>query len=511
MVNHGASSGSHREDAESKPMKYDHEKSDLLVVALKPMNNIDKAVAELVERRGKTEGKTTEPTTHRTLSRESVSPGLDRLRQRAKEYRNEKFTSLLHHIDVPLLTMAYDALRHDAAVGVDGITWREYGEGLQAKLVDLHSRVHRGAYRAQPSRRKMIPKPDGRERPLGIASLEDKIVQRALVEVLNAIYEAEFLGFSYGFRPGRGQHDALDALWVGIDTKRINWILDADIRAYFDTVNHERLIQFIEERIGDRRVIRLIRKWLNAGVVENGILSATEIGCPQGSVISPLLSNIYLHYVSDLWSHQWRQAAGRGEMIIVRYADDQVFGFEHEADARAFLADLTSRMAEYGLSLHPDKTRLIEFGRNAMENRKRRGLGKPETFTFLGFTHLCGLTRKGKFSLKRKSRSDRMRAKLQAIKLDLRRRINEPIPEIGRRLRQVVQGYNAYHAVPNNFDSLKCFRDNVIRLWYRLLNRRSQLGGWTWEKMERLASQWLPMPQILHPWPNARFAVKHPR
>jgi RNA-directed DNA polymerase len=511
MINHGNGNGSRREDDESKPMMNDREKSDPVIVARNPANNIDGAVAELVERRTGTKGKAIEPTTRRTPSRESVSPGLDRLRQRAKEHRNEKFTSLLHHIDVPLLTAAYRALRRDAAVGVDGITWREYGEDLQAKLVDLHGRVHRGAYRAQPSRRKMIPKPDGRERPLGIASLEDKIVQRALVEVLNAIYEPEFLGFSYGFRPGRSQHDALDALWVGINTKRINWILDADIRAYFDTVSHEKLIQFIEERIGDRRVIRLIRKWLNAGVIENGILSATEIGCPQGSVISPLLSNIYLHYVSDLWSHQWRQAAGRGEMIIVRYADDQVFGFKHEADARAFLAELTTRMEEYGLSLHPDKTRLIEFGRYAMENRSKRGLGKPETFTFLGFTHLCGLTRNGKFSLKRKSRSDRMRAKLQEIKLDLRRRINEPIPEIGRRLRQVVQGYNAYHAVPSNFDSLKSFRRNVIRLWYRLLNRRSQLGGWTWEKMWRLADQWLPMPRILHPWPSERFAVKYPR
>lgn len=511
MINHGISSGSHREDAESKPMMHDHEKSDLPVVALKPTNNINGVVAEMVEQRGGAKGKAMEATTRRTLSRESVSPGLDRLRQRAKEHRNEKFTSLLHHIDVPLLTMAYHALRRDAAVGVDGITWQKYGEDLQAKLVDLHGRVNRGAYRAQPSKRKMIPKPDGRERPLGIASLEDKIVQRALVEVLNAIYEPEFLGFSYGFRPGRSQHDALDALWVGINTKRINWILDADIRAYFDTVSHDKLIQFIEERIGDQRVIRLIRKWLNAGVVENGILSATEIGCPQGSVISPLLSNIYLHYVSDLWSHQWRQAAGRGEMIIVRYADDQVFGFEHEADARAFLAELTIRMEEYGLSLHPDKTRLIEFGRNAIENRANRGMGKPETFTFLGFTHLCGLTRKGRFSLKRKSRSDRMRAKLQEIKLDLRSRINESIPEIGRRLRQVVQGYNAYHAVPNNLESIERFRRNVIRLWYQLLNRRSQLGGLTWDKMERLALQWLPMPRILHPWPSERFSVKHPR
>jgi RNA-directed DNA polymerase len=493
-------------------MMKDHEKSDPVILAMNPTNNITETViAELEERRTGTKRKTTEDTTRRTPSRVSVSPGLDRLRQRALEHRDEKFTALLHHIDVNLLTKSYYALKRNAAAGVDGVTWRAYGEDLQVKLADLHGRVHRGAYRAQPSRRRMIPKPDGRERPLGIASLEDKIVQRAMVEVLNAIYEPVFLGFSYGFRPGRSQHDALDALWVGIDTKRINWILDADIRAYFDTVSHEKLIQFIEERIGDQRVIRLIRKWLKAGVVEDGILSATEIGSPQGSVISPLLSNIYLHYVSDIWAHQWRQAEGRGHMIIVRYADDQVCGFEHEADARAFLADLTTRMESYGLSLHPDKTRLIEFGRNAAKDRAKRGLGKPETFTFLGFIHFCGQTRTGAFSFKRRSRSDRARAKLQDIKNELRRRINRDISEIGRWLGQIVRGYFAYHAVPNNIDSLRTFRRYVVWLWHRLLNRRSQRTGWTWERVERLADQWLPMPRITHPWPSARFAVRHSR
>lgn len=492
-------------------MMYDGEKSDSSIRAMKSANNAMQVAAELVEQRDETKGKTVEPNMHRIQSRENMSPGLDRLRKRAKANGNEKFTSLLHHIDVDLLTKSYFALRRDAAVGVDGVTWKEYGEDLQAKLVDLHGRVHRGAYRAQPSRRKMIPKPDGRERALGIASLEDKIVQRAMVEVLNIIFEAEFLGFSYGFRPGRSQHDALDALYVGINTKRINWILDADIRSYFDTVNHERLMEFIEERIGDRRVIRLIRKWLKAGVVEDGILSATDIGCPQGAIISPLLSNIYLHYVNDMWAHEWRNAAHRGDIIIVRYADDQVCGFEHEADARAFLAELRSRMEAYGLQLHPEKTRLIEFGRNAKHNRAKRGLNKPKTFMFLGFTHYCGTTRTGRFSLKRKSRSDRMQAKLQEIKLDLRLRINDEIPEVGKWLGQVVRGYFAYHAVPNNFGSLERFRYNVIRLWYRLLNRRSQKGGWTWERMKRLALQWLPMPRITHPWPDVRFAVKHPR
>lgn len=492
-------------------MMYEREKSDSPIVASRPANKATQVAAELVERRGETKGKAMMPNMHRTQSRESMSPGLDRLRKRAKENKSEKFTSLLHHIKADSLEKAYFALRRDAAIGVDGVTWKEYGEDLQARLVDLQDRVHRGAYRAQPSRRVNIPKPDGRERPLGIASLEDKIVQRALVEVLNAIYEPEFMGFSYGFRPGRSQHDALDALWVGINTKRVNWILDADIRAYFDTVNHERLIVFLEQRIGDLRVIRLIRKWLKAGVVESGILSASDIGCPQGAIISPLLSNIYLHYVNDIWAHAWRQVEKRGDMIIVRYADDQVCGFEHEAEARAFLAELTERMATYGLQLHPDKTRLIEFGRNATSRRKNRGMGKPETFAFLGFTHLCGKTRNGNFSLKRKSRSDRMQAKLQVIKIELRRRINDTIPEVGHWLRQVVRGYFAYHAVPNNISSLERFRYNVVRLWLRSLNRRSQRGGWTWARMTRLASQWLPMPRITHPWPNVRFAVKHPR
>jgi RNA-directed DNA polymerase len=493
-------------------MMNNHENSDSVVVAKKPTNNIaEEAVAELVERRTETKGKTITPTTRRTPSRESVSPGLDRLRQRAREHRNEKFTSLLHHIDVELLTKAYHWLKRDAAAGVDGVTWQTYGADLQMNLVDLHGRVHRGAYRAQPSRRRMIPKPDGRERPLGIASLEDKIVQRALVEVLSAIYEPEFLGFSYGFRPGRSQHDALDALWVGISTKRVNWILDADLRAYFDTVSHEWLIRFIEERIGDRRVVRLIRKWLKAGVMEDGVLTATEVGTPQGSVISPLLSNIYLHHVFDMWSHKWRQATNCGCMVIVRYADDFVCGFEREADAQAFLADLKVRMETYGLSLHSEKTRLIEFGRFAADNRANRGMVKPETFTFLGFIHICGKSRRGKFLLIRKSRRDRMRNKLQEVKDQLHRRINVAIPEQGRWLGQVVRGYFAYHAVPGNFESLSAFRYHITREWLRLLKRRSQRTRWTWEKMMRLARQWLPMPRILHPWPSTRFAVMHPR
>jgi group II intron reverse transcriptase/maturase len=493
-------------------MTYDREKSDSGEVATKPINKIiETVVAELVERRTETKGKTVESTTCRTQSRASVSPGLERLRQRAIEHRNERFTSLLHHITVDLLSKAYHWLKHDAAVGVDGVTWDAYGADLQANLVDLHGRVHRGAYRAQPSRRRMIPKPGGGERPLGIASLEDKIVQRALVEVLNAIYEPEFLGFSYGFRPGRSQHDALDALWVGISTKRVNWILDADLRSYFDTIDHEKMVGFLEERIGDRRVIRLIRKWLKAGVMEDGLLKATEIGSPQGSVISPLLSNVYLHYVFDTWAHQWRNAPGRGCVILVRYADDFICGFEREADAQAFMADLATRMEANELSLHPDKTRLIEFGRYAAENRGKRGLEKPETFTFLGFTHLCGRNRSGKFLLFRKSRRDRMRNKLRTVKEQLRRRINASIPEQGRWLGQVVRGYFAYHAVPGNSHALNAFRHYITAAWLRCLRRRSQRRGMTWAKIARLAEKWLPMPRALHPWPNVRFAVTHPR
>jgi RNA-directed DNA polymerase len=492
-------------------MMHGREESDPAIRARKSANKAERSAAESMEQRAGAKGKTITPTTGRTQSREAVSPGLDRLRQRAKEHRDEKFTALLHHLNVDLLTKAYHWLKRDAAAGVDGVTWQTYGVELQAKLVDLHGRLHRGAYRAQPSRRRMIPKADGRERQLGIASLEDKIVQRALVEVLNAIYEPEFLGFSYGFRPGRSQHDALDALWVGIDRTPINWILDADIARFFDTVDHEWLVRFVEQRVGDQRVLRLIRKWLKAGVLENGMLTGTEMGTPQGSVISPLLSNLYLHYVLDVWAHQWRKRPGRGHMLIVRYADDVVCGFQHEADARAFHAELNERMATYALSLHPEKTRLIEFGRFASEKRKHRGEGRPETFAFLGFIHICGQTRKGRFLLTRKSRRDRMRNKLKEIGQTLRYKMHEPIPAQGKWLNRIVRGYFAYHAVPSNFAALGAFRYHVTCAWRRALQRRSQRAYVTWEKMQRLAGQWLPMPRILHPWPAVRFAASHPR
>jgi group II intron reverse transcriptase/maturase len=357
----------------------------------------------------------------------------------------------------------------------------------------------------------MIPKPDGRERPLGIASLEDKIVQRAVVEVLNAIYEADFVGFSYGFRPKRSQHDALDALAFAIETKKVNWILDADLRAYFDTVSHSWLIRFLELRIGDRRIIRLIRKWLKAGVMEDGVTSATVVGTPQGAVVSPVLSNIYLHYCFDLWANRWRRRQARGEVIFIRYADDYVAGFQHEDDAKAFLADLGERLAHFGLSLHPDKTRLVEFGRYAAERRFKRGQGKPETFTFLGFTHICGRSKVGRFALKRQTRRDRMRQTLQAVKEQMHKRMHHSIPEQGRWLGQVVRGYFAYHAVPTNTRAIGAFRQDVVRIWRQTLKRQSHKGDITWKRMETLGTQWLPPVRVLHPWPVRRFIANHSR
>jgi len=440
-----------------------------------------------------------------------VSQGLERIRQAARERKKEKFISLLHHISVELLGEAFGELKRNVAPGVDGLTCRDYEADLERNLEDLHARVHRGAYRALPSRRVYIPKPDGRQRPLAVAALEDKIVQRATVAVLNAIYEEDFLGFSYGFRPGRGAHDAMDALVVAIEHRRVNFILDADIRSFFDTVSQDWLIRFVEHRVGDPRVIRLIRKWLKAGVLEDGVVNVSDRGTGQGAVISPLLANIYLHYALDLWVERWRQHEATGDMIIVRYADDFIVGFQHEVDAQRFLDEMRTRLEEFALSLHPEKTRLIEFGRWAAENRKRRGLGKPETFNFLGFTFICGKSRRGKFLIKRKSRRDRMRAKLQAIKQELRRRMHQPIPVQGKWLKQVVCGYFNYHAVPTNRPALVAFRDEITRKWRRSLSRRSQKGVLNWTRMKSLADDWLPKSDVLHPWPRQRFAVIHPR
>ena len=486
-------------------------KSDPTIGAAKAANNAGHPAAERLEPRAGAEGKARQPHTGRAQNRETVSPGLARLREAATERKGERFTTLLHHVDTALLEQAYHWLRRDAAPGVDGMTWAEYGDDLAERIVDLHGRIHRGSYRAQPSRRTFIPKPDGRQRPLGIAALEDKIVQRAIVAVLNAIYEADFLGFSYGFRPGRGQHDALDALTVGIESQAVNWIVDADIQSFFDTISHDWLMRFLEHRIGDRRVLRLIRKWLKAGVIEDGVRQASERGTPQGAVISPLLANIYLHYAYDLWVRQWRSRQAQGAMIVVRYADDTVVGFEHKADAKRFLADLRARLAAFDLNLHPAKTRLIEFGQYAATDRAARGDGKPETFDFLGFTHICGRTKRGGFRLVRQTRRDRKRAKLREITEDLRRRWHQDIAEQGQWLASVIRGYFAYHAIPGNMRALKAFRHHVIDLWRRALRRRSQRDRTTWTDMDRLANRFLPRPRITHPWPSQRFRVKHPR
>jgi RNA-directed DNA polymerase len=492
-------------------MMHGLEKSDSSIRAKKSANKPGQPGAESMERREGAKENTGQLLASRTLSREIAIGGLDRVRQAARGNKKERFTALLHHVTVDLLRQAYYGLKRSAAPGVDGVTWHDYEGNLEEKLSDLHTRVHRGSYHPMPSRRKYIAKPDGRKRPLGIAALEDKIIQRAVVEVLNAIYEQDFLGFSYGFRPGRGQHYALDALTVGITHRHVNWILDADIAAFFDTVSHDWMLRFLEHRIGDRRLLRLIGKWLKAGVMEEDVVTTTETGTPQGAVISPTLANVYLHYVFDLWAHRWRQHEARGAVIFVRYADDVVAGFEHEETATRFLAELRQRMEKFALSLHPDKTRLIEFGRFAAERRAKRALGKPETFNFLGFTHIAGRTQKGRFLVIRQTRRDRMRAKLRAIKEELRQRMHESIPQQGQWLRQVVRGYFAYHAVPTNIRSLAAFRYFVGRLWLKTLRRRSQRDSFSWDRLTRLAAEWLPCPRILHPWPDARFAVNHPR
>jgi group II intron reverse transcriptase/maturase len=417
----------------------------------------------------------------------------------------------MHHVTPALLAWAFQQLKPQAAPGIDGVTWDEYAAGLDANIDDLHSRVMRGAYQAKPSRRHYIPKPDGRKRPLGIAALEDKIVQRAVVEVLNAIYETDFLGFSYGFRPGRSQHDALDALAYGINFRNVNWVLDADIRSFFDCISHSWMMRFLEHRIGDRRVLRLIAKWLKAGVMEEGVWTEGTVGTPQGAVISPLLANIYLHYVYDLWADQWRKRTAAGAMIVVRYADDTIVGFQRHADAHRFLRELRARLAAFSLDLHPDKTRLIEFGRFAAERRSSKGLSKPETFDFLGFTHICAKAEDGRFLLVRHTMRKRMRAKLIEIKETLYRMLHVPVSEQGRWLGQVVRGYLAYHAVPTNARAITSFVYYVTWHWKRALGRRSQKGRVSWQRMAPIAARWLPPAKVRHPYPQQRFIVKHPR
>src|SRR5262252_3889234 len=480
-----------------------------------PMNHSNKDTrpsAESGEGRPLIKENAGQSSTYSTQSGKGVSQGLAGVRKAAREHKEMKFTALLHHLTVDLLRESFHSLKRKAAPGVDGVTWQEYETGVENRLVDLHGRVHRGAYRALPSRRVYIQKEDGRQRPLGIAALEDKIVQHAVGTVLNQIYEEDFKGFSYGFRPGRSQHDALDALWRGIMRRKVNWVLDADVGDFFGSISHEWMVKFLQHRIADRRILRLIKKWLRAGVSEDGEWSRTEVGTPQGAVISPLLGNVYLHYVFDLWVQHWRKHRATGEVIVVRYADDSVLGFQYRADAERFLQEWKERLQKFGLELHPDKTRLIEFGRFAAVSRKKHGEGKPETFNFLGFTHICGQARKnGKFLVLRESIRKRLLAKLKQVKDELRMRMHQPLAEVGKWLRRVIQGYFNYHAVPGNFASLERFRREVSKRWLRILQRRSQKSRMTWKHMTGFADQWLPRPQILHPYPYLRFDAKYLR
>lgn len=507
----GVADRSEKADGRTSDMSARGESDDRIVPEKRP-NNEGLPSAEVVEGRRSTKGNALPAATPRTQSRAGVSIGLQRVREAARRDRRARFTALMHHVTVDLLRDSFYALRRDAAPGVDQVTWRQYEVDVEERLPDLHRRVHEGTYRAQPSKRTYIPKSDGRQRPLGIAALEDKIVQQAVVTVLNQIYEVDFLGFSYGFRPGRGPHDALDALHEGLMGKKVNWVLDADIQGFFDAIDHGWLDKFLQHRIGDRRMLRLIRKWLRAGVSEDGQWSKTTAGSPQGAVASPLLANVFLHYVLDLWVHQWRKRSATGDVIIVRYADDFALGFQHRRDAERLRQELPVRLQKFGLSLHPHKTRLIEFGRFAAENRRRRGEGKPETFDFLGFTHICGRTRQnGRFTIRRKTIPKRLRAKLHEVKQALLRRRHEPVPVIGAWLRGVVRGYDNYYAVPGNTAALETFHREVTRYWLHALRRRSQRHRLPWMRFKRIANRWIPRPRILHPYPYVRFLAKHPR
>jgi group II intron reverse transcriptase/maturase len=504
------SSGSTGKAHGRKPVKEAVEKSDSLIVPKKPSNK-GANPAEMVEGRSEAKGNAEQTPASRTLSRNScASTGLQRVREAARRDRRLRFSALLHHITPQLLVDSFYSLQRNAAAGVDGVRWREYEEILAQRVPVLHRLIHTGAYRATPSRRVYIPKADGRQRPLGIASIEDKVVQQAVVTVLCAIYEEDFLGFSYGFRTGRGQHNALDALTVGIKSQRVNWILDADIRSFFDEIDHEWMLRFLEHRIADGRILSLIRKWLKAGVIENGCRLPAVKGTPQGAVISPLLANIYLHYAFDQWVQHWRKQPGRGTVIVVRYADDSVMGFETAHAARQFLDEVRERFAKFGLALHPDKTRLFEFGRFASDRRRRRGQERPETFDFLGFTHCCGTDRQGRFQVIRVTSKKRMRATLTAIRDTLHRRRHEPVPVIGAWLTRVLSGYFEYHAVPTNLKRLEGFRTEVCRAWRHALLRRSQRHRLNWERFNRLTRKYVPPCRVRHPYPEERLLVSRP-
>jgi group II intron reverse transcriptase/maturase len=464
--------------------------------------------AETVEERTSTKGNSVEQNAGRTQGRGTGTSALDRVRQVAKKDRKAQFTALLHHVyNIDRLRESYRALSRRSSAGVDGVEWSAYGQNLEGNLEDLSARIARGAYRAKPVLRRHVPKGDGGQRPIGIPALEDKIVQRATTEVLNAIYEEDFIGSSYGFRPGRGTHNALDAVAVGIEQRKVNWVLDADIRGFFDSIDHEKLVKYLEHRIGDQRVVRLIQKWLKAGVLEDGKVRVEQQGTPQGGSISPLLANIYLHYTLDLWVRHWRRRHANGDVIFVRYADDFVLGFQNRVEAEWFLRDLVARLQGVGLELHPDKTRLLEFGRFAASNRAERGEGKPETFDFLGFTHICGQSRAGKFQLHRKTIRKRQTAKLKALAKELQRRRHWLVPEVGQWLSRVLQGHYNYFGVPGNSRALTQFRWILARLWRQALRKRSQRTTMTWKRFQTIAARWLPQPRITHPWPSQRLRV----
>jgi RNA-directed DNA polymerase len=487
------------------------EESERVIVPVNLSNNEEQSPAEMGEGRTRTKENIVQSHTSPTQSGKPVSQGLRGVRQAAKVNKQEQFTALLHHVTIDLLRDSFHALKRRAAPGIDGVRWEQYETGLEGRLADLHGRVHRGTYRAQPSRRVYIPKADGRQRPIGIAALEDKIVQQAVVTILNEIYEVDFRGFSYGFRPGRNPHQALDALSVGLHRKRVNWVLDADIRSFFDQMSHDWTVKFVEHRVRDPRIIRLIQKWLKAGVSEDGKWWQTAVGTPQGAVVSPLLANIYLHYVFDLWVEAWRGKVARGDIIVVRYADDLVVGFESRADAERFLKEFRNRLVKFGLELHPEKTRLIEFGRFAALSRKQRGAGKPETFTFLGFTHYCGkIGKTGTFTVGRETANKRMVAKLQFIKDELRRRMHSPPGVVGAWLQKLILGYYQYHAIPGNTRRLMTFAYRICLLWRSSLIRRSQRGYVTWQRLNVLFKRWIPSPRVLHPYPMLRFDATHP-
>ena len=487
----------------------DMEKSDSVIVPLKQTNKGGNNPAESVEERTLAKGNTCLTTTPRTQSRDSVSSGLAGVRKAARKHKQRQFTALLHHVTVEQLRDSYHGLKRQAAQGIDGMTWVEYGKDLERRLTALHHRLHQGSYRAQPARRVYIPKADGSQRALSVWCLEDKLVQQALTTVLNAIYEADFLGFSYGFRPGRGQHDALDALTVGLNRRKVNWVLDADIQSFFDHMDHDWILTFLKHRIGDKRVLRLVRKWLTVGVMTETGRERLDRGAPQGAVISPLLANIYLHYVLDLWTQQWRRRTATGDMIVTRYADDIVLGFQYDSDARRFRRDLAVRLEQFELNLHPQKTQLIRFGRFARQQCRAYGEGKPPTFDFLGFTHYCTIARtNGRFMVGRKSIKKRVRSQLREIKHALRVRLHRPIGETGVWLQRMLHGHLNYYAVPGNQPSLRYFFQCVRRYWFQSLRRRSQRHRMNWQRFNLLWQRFAPPILLAQDYPARRFDAK---